>query len=225
MPRCKPNQQPQRHGTAPCMSAATVRAAISFHRHAAQSADEPASPPAATHPAPRATARPSGIRRRVSPDRSSSSSSICSRLPVHRMIPSGAASPGSRSCLSSQRRYSSIWPLCAASKSPIQLDGDQSPQLAVVEQQIQMEILVVDLDALLPRQEGKARTQFQQEGFHLADDRAFQVAFLPAVLQAQEVQDVRVAHHQRRRHALRAGQGCQFLGDQFIRFWDSAVRS
>ncbi len=39
------------------------------------------------------------------PDLSSSSNSICSRfLPVQRMMPSGEASSGSRSCLSSQRR-------------------------------------------------------------------------------------------------------------------------
>ena len=39
------------------------------------------------------------------PDLSNSSSSICSRfLPVQRMIPSGEASSGCRSCLSSQRR-------------------------------------------------------------------------------------------------------------------------
>ena len=45
----------------------------------------------------------------------------------------------------------------------LQFDGHQPPQFAVVEKQIEVEILVIDLDTLLAGNEAKTRTQFQQE--------------------------------------------------------------
>ena len=135
----------------------------------------------------------------VYPDRSSSSSSICSRfLPVHRMIPSGAAL--------ARLAFVPVQPaqiqlhlalVRRLEVADLQFDGDQTPQLAVVEQQIRWKSSSsIGCASAAPGR--KSRARFQQEGFRLADDRAFQVAFLPAVLQAQEVQDIRVAHHQRR---------------------------
>ncbi len=65
----------------------------------------------------------------------------------------------------------------------LQLHRHQPPQLAVVEQQVKVEIFVVDLDAFLTGDEAKARAQLQQEGFHFADDGSLQIAFLPAIPQ------------------------------------------
>ena len=65
----------------------------------------------------------------------------------------------------------------------------------------------------MPADEAEAGSQFEQEGFHLAQDGGLEVAFGPGVAQAQEVQHIRVAQQQRGAHALGVAQRGQFLLD------------
>jgi hypothetical protein len=52
----------------------------------------------------------------------------------------------------------------------LQFDGHQPAQVPVIEQQIKVEVVRTDTDALLPRNEGEACAHFQQKAFHLAQD-------------------------------------------------------
>ena len=96
----------------------------------------------------------------------------------------------------------------------LQLHRHQPPQLAVVEQQIEVEVLLIHMHVHLPRHQGEARARPQQEGLHLADDGGLQVALLPGIVQPQKVEDVGIAHEQRRRHALGAARRDRLLRDQ-----------
>lgn len=51
--------------------------------------------------------------------------------------------------------------VCSLELPDFQLHGYQPAQLAIVEQQVDEEVFVVDLDALLTSNEGEARSQLQ----------------------------------------------------------------
>lgn len=57
----------------------------------------------------------------------------------------------------------------------------------------------LNLDALLPRHEGKADPQLQDEVLHLPHDRVFDVFFEVSVLQTEEIEDVGISENQIRR--------------------------
>ena len=59
----------------------------------------------------------------------------------------------------------------------LQLDDDQALQLAVVEEEIDIEVISVELDALLPRNKGKASTELQQEALEFPQYGVLEVAF------------------------------------------------
>ena len=66
----------------------------------------------------------------------------------------------------------------------LQLDGDQPAEISMVEQQVEMEIVLADAHALLPGDEGEARPEFQEDAFHLAEDRVFEVPLADMPLSA-----------------------------------------
>jgi hypothetical protein len=68
----------------------------------------------------------------------------------------------------------------------------------VVEQQVEVEVFAVDDETFLPLDECKAPAQLEDEGFQLAQDGGFQVAFIMALAQAQKVEEIRVLEHQAR---------------------------
>ena len=72
----------------------------------------------------------------------------------------------------------------------LQFHHDQPPEFAVVEQEVDVKVVAVELDALLPGDEGKARAQLQQEGFQLPEDGVFQVTLQKAVGKPQKIQNI-----------------------------------
>src|SRR5947208_4513796 len=105
---------------------------------------------------------------------SSSSSSIVSCfLPAQRIRPSGASSR--------------IWQ-ASAGKAPSALcrrpenlaasgNRDQPAQPPMVEQQIEIVVVTVHLNAFLPLNEGKANAEFKDEVFQFANDRVLNIFF------------------------------------------------
>lgn len=53
-----------------------------------------------------------------------------------------------------------------------EVDGHQPPQLAVIEQKVDVEVVVVELEALLAGDEGEAGSELQEEGLELPEDGA-----------------------------------------------------
>lgn len=70
------------------------------------------------------------------------------------------------------------------------VNGDEPPEVAVIEKEIEIEVVGIDLNAFLAGKEGEAVAEFEQEGFNLAEDRVFEVLFEIAVVKAEEVEDV-----------------------------------
>ena len=90
--------------------------------------------------------------------------------------PQGRLLAGPASYFSSQRRYSSICPLSAAwNRADLQVDRHEPAQPAVVEEQIEVIILVVHRDPLLPGDEGEIAPHLQDERLQLAEDRLLHV--------------------------------------------------
>lgn len=79
-----------------------------------------------------------------------------------------------------------------------------------------MEVIAVDLDALLAGDETEARAKFKQEALHLAKDRGFKVLLVPAVLEAKKVQHVGITQYQPWRQLLVAAQCRQLFGDGLL---------
>jgi len=82
--------------------------------------------------------------------------------------------------------------------SGLKLPCYQSLQLAVVEEEIHIEVVSVELDTLLPRDKGGAGTEFQQEVLEFAQYGVFQIAFDISVRNAEEVEHVRILKDQGR---------------------------
>ena len=97
-----------------------------------------------------------------------------------------------------------------------QFNRHQPFHTAVVKQKVNVEVVVVDLEALLPSDEGKTCPQFQQEVFKLAQDGIFQVFFQVAILKAEKVEDVGVFQHESRSDGARLTQGGQLLLQQLL---------
>jgi hypothetical protein len=85
-----------------------------------------------------------------------------------------------------------LWP----EASLLQLYSDQSLELPIVEEQVDIEVFSVELNALLASDEGKTGTQFQQEHLQLPKDSVFKVPLLVMVLQIKEVEDVWIFENQ-----------------------------
>jgi hypothetical protein len=86
----------------------------------------------------------------------------------------------------------------------------------VVEEQVEVEILAVDHDPLLPSHEGEAGSEFENELFDFSEDRGFYVVLTVSVLEAEEIEEVRVAKHQIGRELIRFAQFTEFLGRQLF---------
>ncbi len=90
------------------------------------------------------------------------------------MMPSGGPSSPSLSYPREPAEIELHLPLVLGlERALLELDRDQAPELAVVEEQIDVEVVAVELDALLPGDEGEAGAEFEQEELQLAQDRVF----------------------------------------------------
>ena len=92
----------------------------------------------------------------------------------------------------------------------LQVDRDQAAKLAVIEQQVQVVIPVVDLHALLARHEAEADPQFEDEGFHLPQDRSLQIPLGIGVFQPEKIEDVGIAEDQIGRELVFVAQLLEF---------------
>ena len=63
-----------------------------------------------------------------------------------------------------------------------QIDGDEAFEGAVVEEEVEVEVVGVDLDASLATEKGEAVAELEQEGFELAEDGVFEILLWVAVL-------------------------------------------
>ena len=65
-----------------------------------------------------------------------------------------------------------------------QIDGDEAFQAAMVEKEIEVEVVGINLDARLTTKKGKAVAKFEEECFEFAQDGVFEVFFEVAILEA-----------------------------------------
>src|ERR1017187_3823181 len=89
--------------------------------------------------------------------------------------------------------------------------------LAVVKQQVQVVIPVVDLHPLLAGHETEAYPQFEDEGFHLPQDRRLQILLGVGVFQPEKIEDVGIAEDQIGCELIFLAQLLEFQRRQF--FW------
>jgi hypothetical protein len=64
----------------------------------------------------------------------------------------------------------------------LQFNHHQAFQFAVVEQQVDIEVVAVELDAPLPSDEGKPGAKFQKEGLQFPKNSVFQVPLQKAIV-------------------------------------------
>jgi hypothetical protein len=60
----------------------------------------------------------------------------------------------------------------------LQVDGDKAAQLAVVEEQVDVEILAADLEVMLAADEREAFAKFEQQVLDTGDQGALDLAFV-----------------------------------------------
>jgi hypothetical protein len=92
----------------------------------------------------------------------------------------------------------------------------------VLEEEVEVEVVGVDLDAGLAAEEGEAVAEFEEEGFEFAQDGVFEVLFEVTVLEAEEIEDVGIAEDEIGGELVLAAEGGKFgLGDflGFRRRW------
>ena len=71
-----------------------------------------------------------------------------------------------------------------------QIDGHQAAKVAMIEEQVQIVVFVVDRDSLLTSDECESCTKFQDEGLQFPQDGVFDVLFDVVTAESQEIQKV-----------------------------------
>lgn len=100
----------------------------------------------------------------------------------------------------------------------LQVNDDEPAESAVVEEQVDIEVVSVDDNPFLAVDEGETAAQLQNEALDLAQDGGFQVLFAVGVGQAEEVEEVGIAEDQVGSQDVLLAQGLQFLLGQLRRF-------
>ena len=77
-----------------------------------------------------------------------------------------------------------------------EVDCNEAFESTMVEEEIDIEIFGVDLDADLTAKKREATTELQQEGFELAQDGVFEVFFKIAVFETEEIENVGIAKYE-----------------------------
>ena len=72
----------------------------------------------------------------------------------------------------------------------------------MVEEEVDVEVFGVNLDAGLASEKGKAIAKFEQEGFEFAEDGIFKVFFEVSVVEAEEIEEVGITKDEVGRHAF-----------------------
>jgi hypothetical protein len=76
----------------------------------------------------------------------------------------------------------------------LEVDDDQAAEATVKEEEVDSIPLVADAEAALAADEGELAAELEQEGLEVVDERFLQVVLGILVLEAEELQDQRVAH-------------------------------
>jgi hypothetical protein len=84
----------------------------------------------------------------------------------------------------------------------------------MVEEQVEVVILVVDRDPLLPGHEREAGPELQDERLEVPEDGRLQVPLAVGILEPEEVQEIRVAKDQVGRDAVLVPEGGKLLSGQ-----------
>src|SRR2546422_10591349 len=87
----------------------------------------------------------------------------------------------------------------------------------MIKEQVEIEILSIDGNTLLAFNESKSDAQFENEGFHLAQDGRFQILLSITVFQPEEIKDVGIAKNQIGCELIFFSQRFQLLAEQFVR--------
>ena len=78
----------------------------------------------------------------------------------------------------------------------LELYGHQAAQLAMIEQQVKVIILVIDLHPFLASDEAKAGSEFENEGLDFPKNRGLQIRLGIGIFQAEEIKDIRIAENE-----------------------------
>ncbi len=84
-----------------------------------------------------------------------------------------------------------------------EVNGDEAFEAAVVEEEVDVVIALVDRDAFLAGEEGEVAAEFGDEALAIGEDGGFEVVFGVGVGEAEKVEDVGVAKIQIRANRLR----------------------
>src|SRR5580658_5288122 len=77
-----------------------------------------------------------------------------------------------------------------------QIQRNEAAEFSVIKKEVEIIILAVDDDPLLPGHKREADAKLKDEGFNLPNDGRFEVFFSVSVLESQEIEDVWVAENQ-----------------------------
>src|SRR5262249_19187192 len=75
----------------------------------------------------------------------------------------------------------------------LELNRDEAPQPAMVEEQVDIVVVSVNGDALLPRDEGESDAELQNEALQLPDDGVLEVLLQVPIREPEEIQNVGIA--------------------------------
>ena len=87
----------------------------------------------------------------------------------------------------------------------------------MVKEQIEMVVPMINLHPLLTFDETEAASQFQEEGFNLAQDRRLEILLGVGVFQAEKVEHIGIAKDQVGRELVFLAKLFQLLPDELVR--------
>jgi hypothetical protein len=99
-----------------------------------------------------------------------------------------------------------------------EIDRDQSFEFAVLEQEINVIVFVVDLEAFLAGDEGESGSKFKEKLLDIAEDGVFEIFFEVAIVEVKEVEDVGVFEKKIGCRLLRLAQLFEVVADGFFGF-------
>lgn len=79
----------------------------------------------------------------------------------------------------------------------LEINEHEAAEQAVVEDEVDVEVIALERHALLPRDEAEALAQLEEEAFDAIDDRLLEIALAPVrpLVEPEELEHERVLHH------------------------------
>ena len=87
--------------------------------------------------------------------------------------------------------------VCGFEVTDLELDGYEAPHPSMKEQEVEVVVVAIERDALLPSNEREARAELEEEMLHLSEDRGLEVLLAVRVGKLEEVEHVRIAEYER----------------------------